>query len=81
MEEFKIELPKEIALEIAEHPEIDWSLIFKKAAKRMIDRLSLIEFIEKKLDKSEFTEQDALELSGKIKQKRLDYLKSHKIIE
>ena len=80
MEEIKISFPERLKAEIKEHPEIDWSLIFKKAAIRMINRLRLLEFIEKKLEKSEFTEQDALELSEKVKNERLKELKSKGII-
>ena len=43
-------------------------------------QLSLLDFIDKKLDKSEFTEQDALELSEKVKNERLKELKSKGII-
>ena len=80
MAEIKISFPDKIKAEIEEHPEIDWSIIFRKAAIRMLHRLSLSDFIDKKLDKSEFTEQDASELSEKVKNERLKELKSKGII-
>ena len=32
MEEIRVSFPKELKVEIEQHPEIDWSAIFKKAA-------------------------------------------------
>ena len=80
MEELKILLPKKIKSEIKEHPEIDWSLVFRRVAIKILHRLSLLEFLETKLDKSEFTEKDALELSKMAKQSRLEELKLQGIV-
>ena len=80
MAEIKVSFPDDLKSKIEKHPEIDWSMLFKKAAIKMLHRISLLEFIENKLEKSEFTEQDAIELSEKIKEKRLKELKSKKIL-
>ncbi len=80
MEKIVISLPREIKLEIEEHPEIDWAMIFRKAAKEMLNKLALAEFLDKKLDKSEFTEEDAHRLGELAKQNRLKQLKSLEII-
>ena len=80
MAEITITFPKELKNEIEEHPEIDWALIFKKAAIKFLRKLELAEFIETKLDKSEFTEQDALRLGELAKERRLKQLKLEGII-
>ena len=80
MEELKISLPGELKSKIEEHPEINWQLLFKRTVTKILNRISLIEFLETKLDKSGFTEQDALELSETAKQHRLEELKSQGII-
>ena len=74
MAKITIQFPKNIKEQIEHHPEIDWSLIFKKAAIKILHKMQLLNFLETKIDKSEFTEQDALDLSEKIKIERLKYL-------
>ena len=76
MEELKIPLPKELKLQIEAHPEIDWSSVFKKTAVKLLHKLELIEFIESKLDRGEFSEEDAIRLGEFVKQQRLKELKS-----
>ncbi len=80
MVEITISFPKELKGEIESHPEIDWALIFKKAAVKLLRRLELAEFIETKLDKSEFTEQGSLRLGELVKERRLKQLISERII-
>ena len=76
MAELRISFPEDLKLEIEIHPEIDWSIVFKRAALKILHRLSLAEFIESKLFKSEFTEEDAERLGELAKQSRLKELKS-----
>ena len=76
----EIQLPTNLKIEIEKHPEIDWSQLFKKTAVKFLHRLALLEFVETKLDKSKFTEQDAIKLSESTKEDRLQELKSEGII-
>jgi len=80
MAEITISFPKEVKLEIESHPEINWDEVFREAAAKMLDKLSLLEFIETKLDKSEFTEEDAIKLGERAKERRLKELKSQGIV-
>ena len=80
MSELRISFPKKLKDEIELHPEIDWTLVFRKAAAKLLQRLQLIEFLDEKLDKSEFNGKDALELSELVKKKRLEQLRSEGII-
>ena len=76
MAELRISFPSELKEKIEEHPEIDWSLVFRRVATKLLQRLALLEFLETKLDKSEFTEKDAFDLSKRVKENRLKELKS-----
>ena len=76
MEELKIPLPEELLLQIELHPEIDWPAVFKRSALRLLHKLELADFIELKLESSEFTEEDADKLGELAKQHRLEELKS-----
>lgn len=76
MEELKILIPKELKLLIEEHSEIDWTMVFKKSALKLLNRLELLDFLESKLTESEFTEEDALKLGELAKLNRLKELKS-----
>ena len=80
MEELRIPLSKELKSQIESHPEINWPLVFKRSALKLLDRLELINFLESKMDKSEFTEKDALELGELAKQHRLEELKSKRLL-
>lgn len=80
MVEVRISFPEELKEKIEEHPEINWSLVFRRAAAKLLHKLALIEFLETRINKSEFTEQDVEELSDKIKQERLKELKSQGIL-
>ena len=46
----------------------------------MLHKLALIDFLERKLGKSDFTEQDAEELSDKVKSTRMNELRSKGLI-
>jgi hypothetical protein len=80
MEELKISLPKEIQIQIELHPEIDWSIVFKKSVLKLLHKLELADFIESKLEFSEFTEEDANKLGELAKQHRLEELKSKGLV-
>jgi len=61
---------------IESHPEVDWTFILNNAVNRMLNKIELVEFIESKLDDSEFTEEDANRLGELAKQNRLKELKT-----
>ena len=76
MTEIKIKLPKEFEKRIEEHPEIDLSLIIEKALFKILRRIELVDFLELRLNESEFTEEDADRIGELVKQHRLKELKS-----
>ena len=80
MPEITISFPQELKSKIEAHSEIDWSVIFRHAAQKMLHKLALVKFLETKLDKSEFAEKDAEELSERVNLDRLKELKSRGII-
>jgi len=80
MEEIKIPVRKEVKVEIEKHPEINWAEVFGKAAVKTLHKLAVLKFMEEKLSKSGFTEEDAIRLSDEIKQSRLRELKEKGLI-
>jgi len=68
-------IPDELTKEFNKHPEIDWNEISKASVVRQIRKLAFADFLDEALEKSEFTEKDAIELGNKIKEARLKYLK------
>ena len=61
---------------IESHPEVDWAFLLNNAIAKMLRKIELAEFLESKLDASEFTEEDANRLGELAKQNRLKELKS-----
>lgn len=59
---------------------VNWSEVAREALIKKIKRLEALEKFERLLDKSEFTEKDALELSRKVKEERLKQLKEQGLI-
>ena len=66
MAQLKIAIPSELQLEMANHPEIDWSEI---AADAIRERLDLLRKMDALLKDSRLTEKDALELGKKVNRK------------
>ncbi len=56
-------IPREMKIEMDEHPEINWSEIARQAIQQ---KLVLLEHMDKLLAKSKLTEKDALELGRKV---------------
>ena len=54
---------------------VNWSKVGREAFIKKINKLEALEVFEKLLEKSEFTEKDAIELSNKVKEGRLSSLK------
>ncbi len=59
---------------------VNWSEVFRKAVADFIHKMSLAEFLETKLSKSEFTEEGAQRLGELAKQERLKRLKEQGIV-
>lgn len=59
---------------------VNWSEVAREALIKKVKRLEALEKFEKILEKSEFSEEDALKLSRKIKEERLKQLKKQGLI-
>jgi len=75
-----LELPKELENKIKEFPQVDWSEVARGAFIKKIKRLEALKKFEKLLEKSKFTEEDALNLSRKVGEERLKQLKKQGLI-
>ena len=73
-------LPDDIKEELKKFSWVNWSDVARDKFMRKIKRLEALEKFEKLLEKSEFTEEDALELSNKVKEERLKQLKEQGLI-
>ncbi|MEX0920979.1 MAG: hypothetical protein WDZ62_01820 [Candidatus Pacearchaeota archaeon] len=78
--EFKVNLPEEFEKKVREHPELNLSSVIEKALLGVLDRFDLVGFIDSKLDKSNFTKEDADRLGELAKQNRLKELKSKNLL-
>ena len=58
---------------------VNWSEVARESFIRKSRKLDALEKFEKLLEKSEFTEEDALKLSNKVKEERLRQLKEQGI--
>lgn len=59
---------------------VNWSEVARESFMKKTKKLEALEKFEKLLEKSEFTEEDALELSNKVKEERLKQLKREGMI-
>ena len=73
-------LPDSLKADIEHFSWVNWSEVAREAFIKKIKRLEALERFEKLLNKSEFTEKDALELSRKIKEERLKQLKKQGLV-
>ena len=73
-------LPDSLKADIEHFSWINWSEVAREALIKKIKRLEALEKFEKLLEKSDFTERDALELSKKVKEERLKQLKGKGLI-
>ena len=73
-------LPNEVKADIEHFSWVNWSEVAREAFIVKIKRLEALEKFEKLLDKSKFTEKDALELSRKVKEERLKQLKEQGLV-
>ncbi|MAG02502.1 hypothetical protein CMI42_04135, partial [Candidatus Pacearchaeota archaeon] len=65
-----MELSNELRSQIEKHPEIDWSIVVKKAIE-MKEKIKALESMEEIASKSRFTEEDANRMGEQAKQNRL----------
>jgi len=73
-------ISEELKRKIKEHPEIDWSFILSNTINKMLHKIELSEFLESKLEDSEFSEEDAERLGELSKKDRLNELRSKGIL-
>lgn len=68
-------VPDSLKADMKSFPWVNWSEVAREAFIKKIRRLDALEKFEKILEKSQFTEEDALELSRNVKNERLNQLK------
>jgi len=70
MVELKIEIPGDLKNEIRKHSDIVWSKVFEKAVREELGerakRHIILSALNKLLENSKLTEQDAIELGRKV---------------
>lgn len=70
-----VSVPEELKKELDELPEINWSEAVRKFLSEKVKRAMLLKKLDSMLEKSELTEEDALELGRKIKKGRFEKLR------
>lgn len=73
-------LPDSLKEDMKSFSWVNWSEVAREAFIKKIRRLEALEKFEKILEKSQFTEEDALELSRKVKDERLKQLKKQGLV-
>ena len=73
-------LPDSLKADIEHLSWVKWSEVAREAFVKKLKKLEALEKFEKLLEKSEFTEEDALELSKKVKEERLKQLKEKGLV-
>ena len=73
MAELKVEIPEQVKEEIKKYSDIEWSKVFEKAVKRELRERSKRELViyalDKILENSKLTEEDALRLGDELKER------------
>ena len=73
-------LPDSLKADIEHFSWVNWSEVAREEFIKKIKRLDALERFEKLLENSEFTEEDALKLSRKVKEGRFKQLKKQGLI-
>jgi len=73
-------LPDSLKSDIEHFSWVNWSEVAREAFIKKIKRLGALERFEKLLENSEFTEEDALILSKKVKEERFKQLKKQGLV-
>ena len=67
MADITIAIPDNLKEQIEEFKDINWSEVSREAISKKIKRLQLLKKLDKLLENSELTEEDALRLGDEIK--------------
>ncbi len=59
-----LSVPKELKQKMALFPEMNWSAVARKA---IVERINLLEILDKQLSKSKLTEKETINLGRKVK--------------
>lgn len=63
----KILIPPDIKGRMEEFPDVDWSRILREAVEQELKRRALLKMLDKMLEKSVLTDEDALGLGRKLR--------------
>lgn len=84
MAELKVEIPDDLKEDIRKHSDVAWSKVFEKAAKEELaeraKRHLILSALNKLLENSKLTEQDALELGSELNERMYNRLKKEKLV-
>jgi len=76
MPNITLSIPDKLKAELDALPEINWSESVREFLSKRVKRFLLLKRIDKLLENSEFTEEDAEKFGELAKQERVKYLKS-----
>jgi hypothetical protein len=68
MPNITISVPEELKKKLEEFPEINWSGFLRECIESKAKRLAILKKLDKMLENSEITEEDALKLGDKVKE-------------
>lgn len=75
MPNITVSVSEELKREMESLPELNWSESVREFLSEKVKRAALLKKLDKMLENSELTEEDALELGRKIKKGRFEKLK------
>lgn len=75
MPNITLSVTEELKREMESLPELNWSESVREFLSEKVKRAALLKKLDKMLENSELTEEDALELGRKIKKGRFEKLK------
>ena len=79
MPNITLSVTEELKREMDLMPELNWSEAVRKFLSEKVKRAALLKKLDKMLENSELTEEDALELGRKIKKGRFEKLKRERL--
>jgi hypothetical protein len=68
MPNLTISIPEDLKKQIERFPEINWSEVLRGLIAERVKKLELLKKLDKMLENSEMSEEDALKLGSKIKE-------------
>jgi len=75
MPNITLSIPEELKKKLDSMPEVNWSESMREFLMKRVKRMVLLKKIDRQLEDSEFTEEDAERLGELAKQNRLNKLK------